>query len=111
MGKTIQPQVGTPEFARWRGERCDYSFYEVKYSTSWDWLLPVVEKIENTWIDGAKSICKIQGNRVEIYHTVGYKNTDFATNHGYNGENYDKITSVYKAVVDFIKWYNENKQK
>jgi len=85
----------------------NYECTELKYSYAWDWLMPVIEKIENKWIDGAKSICKIEGDKVQIYHIVGYNNTDFATNYGYNGEKYDKITKVFLSVVDFVKWYNQ----
>lgn len=59
-----------------------------KFSTSWDALMPVVEKItqiarklgQQAWVDTA-------------YHLL---NAD--------------INIVYNSVVDFIKWYNQNNQ-
>ena len=64
---------------------------ELEYDTSWDWLMPVVDKIK---------ILVILSHSDELY----------------NSEEWDNIThtllqieikSVYKAVVEFIKWYNE----
>ena len=67
------------------------SLSELRYHTSWDWLIPVVEKIR-----------------------VPYNNTEIT------GEKYENIISVlaegcveanqlqvYEAVVEFIKTYND----
>jgi hypothetical protein len=78
-----------------------------KYHREWNWLMPVVEKIENTWINGGRPVCNTQSNRVQIYLTTGYQNTDFASE---VYEEQTKIKSVYKGVLEFIKWYNENKR-
>ena len=64
------------------------------YHTSWDWLMPVVENIK---------ILVMEDDSDELY----------------NSEEWDNIThtlvqieikSVYKAVVEFIKQYNENER-
>jgi hypothetical protein len=57
------------------------------YDTSWDWLIPVVEKIKR-----AKFILEF-GCRILP-----------------DNEGRSKIEATYKAVVEFIKWYNENKE-
>lgn len=82
--------------------------YELmKYHSSWDWLMPVVEKIERIWIGGSKTKMKIESpNRVQIWHEVGYKNIDFAINYGYDNEKTTRLENIWLAVVDFIKWYN-----
>jgi hypothetical protein len=77
-----------------------YSPADLMYSSSWDWLMPVVEKIESLTlpVTGYRMVivkiddctCSMQGNR--------YNYTRFS------GES--KIEAVYKAVVKFIKWYN-----
>ena len=70
----------------------------LKFHSSWDWLMPVVEKIENIneWV------------RVEITN-----NSIIITYMGYNKITHGKtkIKTVYKAVVEFIKWYNKKEDK
>jgi len=66
--------------------------------------MPVVENIEaivfkddtspNVTI-GATLYCVIQDNEGKHFEFIGEAST--------------KILSVYNAVVEFIKWYNENK--
>ena len=67
----------------------------MEYHSSWDWLMPVVEKINNT-------------GRFEV--NIGY-------GHCYISDGEDKLTlslqgkstfnAIYKSVIEFIKWYNE----
>lgn len=68
--------VGTPNY--------------LKYHTSWDWLMQVVEKIES------------MGHCVDIYNKVciipHLKKCIADT----------KIKAVYAAVTQFIQWYNSN---
>lgn len=82
----------------------------LEYDTSWDWLMPVVEKIEKLGV--STDIHYYAGttkNASGFYGTelLGYS-TDLSI---YDSTNqYDtKLESVYKAVVKFIKWYNKNK--
>ena len=58
-----------------------------EYHTSWDWLMSVVGRINNL----------LSKNRVEF----GYMDECLQS---------DDIETRYKAVVEFIKWYNTNKQ-
>jgi hypothetical protein len=73
---------------------------KVKYHSSWDWLMPVVEKIESL------------DYKVDIFYKYAQVSTmdedficrSFAINHS-------KIQEVWEMVVKFIKWYNkQNKQ-
>jgi len=73
---------------------------ELKYNTSWDWLMPVVEKINNTKhptlnerIDVIiyRRTCHINDIQQIIIETTGK----------------DMLECTYKAVVSFIKWYNQ----
>jgi hypothetical protein len=65
--------------------------FSLRFNSSWDWLMPVVEKCSN--------YCKSVFNKncvdihVNILNSVGSLN----------------IESTYHAVVEFIKWYNQNK--
>lgn len=60
-----------------------YGVNELQYDTSWDWLMPVVRKIEMKWpiFRGAPQLldCNL----------------------------YSEIGEVYQAVVEFIKEYNK----
>jgi hypothetical protein len=71
-----------------------------EYNTSWDWLLPVVEKIESLGF-----IFTIHSDAAYI-RKFWYKGN--FPHIGNVAEN--KITATYKTVVEFIKWYNEYKQ-
>ena len=63
-----------------------YAVVDLQYHTSWDWLMPVVEKVfvlsedEEAW-------------RMDIESGLTTLNID----------------ETYRAVVEFIKWYNKNK--
>lgn len=68
---------------------------KLRYHTSWDSLMPVVEKIETILftdfiIEGRWSQCRPLNNEV-------FRN---------RGEN--KIQSVWLTVTQFILWYNQN---
>jgi hypothetical protein len=74
------------------------------YHSSWDWLMPVVEKIEKTmvsdeaWVDvtiGCGRYCVIQDNVEGQFEFTGMEET--------------KILSTWKTCVEFIEWYNQNK--
>ena len=64
----------------------DDEFDDYKYHYSWSWLMPVVGKISETVAGGI---------------TYDIKDTLMIAN----------IDATYKAVVEFIKWYNERKKK
>lgn len=83
------------------------SFYpkEMRFHYSWDWLMPVVEKIES------------MGYRTTLFcHEYGKEDGNSMhikdSSHTMLGDGFasTKIEAVYKAVVEFIKWYNENKK-
>lgn len=94
MGLPLTKEL--PEFAT--GKWKTVSFQSWKYDTSWDWLMPVVEKIEELCI------------QMEAMYPED-KHLDDPT--GWRAWNYRRISlsvnieSVYKQVVEFIKWYNK----
>lgn len=68
--------------------------YAMEYHSSWDWLMPVVEKIREC---GYKFVIGDK-YRVSIY------NTDYDWR---NGTTSDSIKEcVWHGCVQFIKWYN-----
>lgn len=89
----------------WYNDNGEYICRELKFHSSWDQLIPVVEKIE-----------KIDGYYVQIEETSCYV-YDVNT---FDDEQCDSIISidaetkkmaVYRAVVEFIKFYNKQKSK
>lgn len=77
--------------------------FKLIYHESWDWLMPVVEKIENIII-----------NNVYVNFHIGRKSCVIAA---YAPEQImfsfiegDKLKSCFKTIVEFIKWYNESKE-
>ena len=65
------------------------------FDTSWDWLIPVVQKIESLGY-----VFIIQGGKAEYGEMISETRCFIAE---------DKLSSTYKAVVEFIKQYNQNK--
>lgn len=64
---------------------------ELTFHSSWDWLMPIVVKIEEMPIY----------NKF-IIETGGHFGKDDLVNHKY-------IESTWKNIVEFIEWYNQNK--
>ena len=83
------------------------SSYHLKYNTSWDWLMPVVEKIETT--DPLGGIVTIQQGMCKITSRMLGDNSvrSYFDNYLLMGAK-GKLLSAYQAVIAYIKWYNEN---
>lgn len=73
-----------------------------KYHESWDWLMPVVEKIESILPDD--SIISIQYKDCII--PINEAEFDIIEK---NAES--KIEATFNAVVEFIEWYNQEQAK
>lgn len=70
----------------------------IEYHISWDWLMPVVEKIEALGYN-----FEIRRSTVEISE-YAQEGRVLMLEHGSN-----KIGITYKMVIKFITWYNQNK--
>jgi hypothetical protein len=75
------------------------------FNTSWDWLMLVIERIENIethstnmrkGLGGWGQVCTFSNSDIEI-KVVGDSDES-------------KISVTYKAVAKFIQWYNENRK-
>lgn len=82
----------------------DYAYYmkgtnyipnTIPFSTNWNLLMEVVEKIET------KYLVDIFGKAVSIHD----KNGDMIVDQSATNSS-TKIDAVYKACLSFIKWYN-----
>lgn len=71
-------------------------FCDLEYHTSWEWLMPVVEKIESYDMN-----VKIHTS----YTSIHFKRKQCIV----DVDGRIKIENTYSAVVQFIEWYNENK--
>lgn len=63
---------------------------DLKFRSSWDWLIPVIDKITS----------------LDIYQKYKDEKSSMLT----NGEifiNTKYIENTYEQVVDFVKWYNK----
>jgi len=82
---------------------------ELKYNLRWDWLMPVVEKMITMY----DSQCLFEHPR--------YTNIDDKWKFHFealsdckcraDGKGETMLEATYKAVIEFIKWYNKNKKK
>lgn len=86
---------------------------ELKYHSSLEWIFTVVEKIEKlgfySQINGcASSICHY------CWFDEGGDGGDLPSDRvilGYNSlRNESRVHTIWKAVIEFIKWYNKNKK-
>jgi hypothetical protein len=68
------------------------------YDTDWNWLMYVVEKIESLNIVDDLLIAR---HYVEIICVPEYENRVMVKNHS------SKIEAVYKACIEFVKWFNQ----
>ena len=86
-----------------RGLYNGYFIDELKYHEDWNWLMVVVEKIESLEIFDRMGRFNINTKNFDENYTsfITDKDEDFIQCEGET-----KIEAVYNAVVEFIKWYN-----
>lgn len=70
------------------------------YHSSWDWLMPVVEKI----INDRSSCCTFSGK--DYLPKLSFSMLD-DERHPFQGESENSLKEAcFQAVVKYIKWYN-----
>ena len=82
---------------------CKLQDFELEFHSDWNWLMSVVEKIENLQDENNCAIYNVQ---------IEQSFTEIIDNHTSETIIYDidadsKIEAVYNTVIEFIKWYNE----
>lgn len=70
-------------------------FFEMKYHTSWIWLMQIVEKIE-----------AIDENDTDYESEIIGKFCQIGVRDEHSASANTKIEAVWLSVVAFIKWYN-----
>lgn len=102
----------TPESEKlWCDNKHGLPVGELKFHTSWDWLMPVVEKISKLKIgDGIETV---EYAHPRTFGMVKQETGNFMVR--LNGftvhESETLLESTYKAVIEFIKYYNHPKQQ
>lgn len=95
-----------------RGEKymaglCEPKYHSPKYSSDWNLLMPVVEKIESLGhqivIVGGDSVW---GNYCNIMTNISLVEASLENPSKFVGKSDSKHESVFSAVVQFIKWLN-----
>ena len=78
----------------------------LRYHLSWDWLMQVVEKIENLHeiTNGFGFLFQIDNWSVNIKNL--FTGEFVVHNNPKTCRLHSKFESVYKSTVEFIKWYN-----
>lgn len=80
---------------------------ELKYHKSWDWLMPVVEKIEEIAADNSTETIKYHRFCVDMsgcFCSITDNQEDVLISESDGGT---KLKSTFLAVVEFIEWYNK----
>lgn len=90
----------TREGIYWEVDENDlYSPDELRYDTDWSWLMPVIQEIENKtgWV---------------LVMAAGYSyfTKDGEDHEIGDGAGYQFISDIHQMVVEFIDWYNGQKQ-
>ena len=89
------------------GYTTDNTFDELLFNKSWDWLMPVVDKIEDMQDGDIGDAIRSHLYNVEITQIFCEITECHTSKQIAFIDEENKITSTYKAVVEFIKWYNK----
>ena len=84
---------------------------DMPFNTSWDWLMPVVDKINKIGVWTLRpGFAMVQNPEGELRPEKKFKfiksDSDFEE---IDGNSVDWIVIVHSVAVKFIKWYNQTK--
>lgn len=84
---------------------------KIRYHTSWDWLMPVVEKIEGIEVDGYNGAWKLNLDPWEVQF-IDYTDESHDSVVSITRSDFDTlIEATWQAVVQFIQWFNNTQNK
>jgi len=90
---------------------------DLKFHSSWDWLMPVVEKIESLQLGNIKNLLpddehfnccpgvEMDRDYCNIYIQADMRLVDNFIENLAN----TKLEATYITIIEFIEWYNKNK--
>ena len=109
---TINPLFGpSKQMINTEGMECYVSLPKMsyisalRYDKSWDWLISVVEKIQDMGY-----LVNMNNVSTNINNNGGGTKLKKYFKGGYNSSHGNMKRRTYKAVVEFIKWYNLNQK-
>jgi len=98
MGEKYHSEYGHYQ-DKYIGEAIEDKFGDVmkpEYATSWDWLMPVVEKINREYLSILDATTDVNSHNTVMILIQRVRSCSITAG----------IDTVYKIVVEFIKWYN-----
>lgn len=87
----------------------DLPVENLKFHSSWDWLIPVVEKIADMEHQILISGGSLYGNYCNINTNVSLKDSRFDNPSKFSNMKGSLLELTYKTIVEFIEWYNQQK--
>jgi hypothetical protein len=127
IAEFMDVKIGVDSYSYRPGQSDLLKEENLNYHKSWDWLIPVVEKIESLdlkeygyqWegIDGETEYnngpiyVEIERNKCWIYMDLSLDPSHTFNEKTYNTEFPTKIDATYAAIVEFIERYNELTKK
>ena len=122
--KIIAEFMGLNNLKDSKGDAWDYmntgkSIYTLRtknlhYESDWNWLMKVVEKIENTKIKDYSISTDITDDKtfINVWHYGdGGKWSILISNYNEEYKDFNKIQRTYKAIIEFINFYNKQKEE
>ena len=95
--KLVEPQAfGDEQFS------CKLQDFELEFHSDWNWLMEVVEKIENLQDENNCAIYNVQTEQCFVEIIINHTSETIV-----EVDSNSKIQAVYRACVEFIKWYNK----
>ena len=101
MGFKLRPDIAEDWYIHTNRPAHAMRLRDAKYHASWDWLMPVVEKIERMECD----VLVMYGLPSKYQADISDVSKKYRTKTYYSPS---RIEATYRAVVEFIQWYNEN---
>ena len=89
-------------------------FDELLFNKDWNWLMAVVEKIENIKIKDYSISTDITDDKtfISIWHYGdGGKWSILISNLNEEYKDFNKMQRTYKAIIEFINFYNKQKEE
>jgi hypothetical protein len=94
-----QPHPDYPHTTYWY-KKDEAPLTMLSFDTDWNWLMEVVEKIEN-YNEFTSVLFAPQGCAIDVCIENGF---------AFSNDCNTKIEAVYNACIAFVQWYNSSKE-
>lgn len=96
-----QPHPDYPNTTYWYKKDCQ-PLTILLFHSDWNWLMRVVEKIENLQDENSCAIYNVQIEQCFVEIIINHTSETIV-----EVDSNSKIQAVYQACVEFIKWHNK----